>query len=145
VFAACDISETDVIGMIAVRPVIELLDPPDPGIAVWARIRFDLDLATEFGARTALRAICRTAVTDRRVIIEFGPRRFVALCGLRVLLEAADSVRGRGGELAVVGPPPSLRRMHTVLRVGSALPLLDEFVAAPVSPSRPMESHVLGA
>jgi len=138
-------SETDVIGMTAVRPVIELLDPRDPGIAVWARIRFDLDLATEFGARTALRAICRTAVTDRRVIVEFGPRRFVALCGLHVLLEAAESVRERGGELAVMGPPPSLRRMHTVLRIGAALPLLDRAAAAPLPASRPMASHVLGA
>ncbi len=116
--------------MTVTQPVIELLNPGDPGIAVWARIHFDLDLATETGARATLRAICAVPVSDRLVIVEFGPCRFVAVSGLRVLLDAAEMVRVRGGELVVVNPPLSLRRMHALFRIGSAVQLLDRAAAA---------------
>jgi anti-anti-sigma regulatory factor len=129
-------SEEDVVGMAVTQPVIELVNTKDPCIAVWARIRFDLDLATETGARTSLRAICATAVQDRMVVVEFGPGRFVAVCGLQVLLDVADLVRGRGGQLAVVRPPPSLRRMHTIFQVGPALPLLDGPLPPPITHRR---------
>jgi anti-anti-sigma regulatory factor len=112
-------------------PVLELLDPHDPDITVWARIRFDLDLATLSDARRHLRAICATAVSDHLVVVEFAPGRFVAVCGLRLLLEGAESVRLRGGEFAVMRPPPSLRRMHAVFELGSALPMIDRPGDAP--------------
>ncbi len=112
--------------MTVTGPVVELVEPHQENIALWARIEYDVDLATEEATRAGLHACGLSDVTGGRVIVEFGPGRFVAISGLRVLLDLAEAVRRRGGEFEILHPPPSLRRMHELLRLGSTLPLVDD-------------------
>lgn len=109
--------------MTATWPGIEVVHSCDPEVAVWVRINCDLDLATEHRARRDLRKLSAGAAKGGRVIVEFAPDVFVSVIGLSVLLEAARLVQAGCGRFAVVHPPPSLRRMHDRLEVGSALPL----------------------
>jgi anti-anti-sigma regulatory factor len=111
---------------------IELIERSGHGTALWARIRYDLDLATTRQTGSALRKLCAGRVGGRWVIVEFDSGRFVAVCGLRVLLDTAAAVRIRGGEFGVVNPPGSLQRMHALFHVGLALPLFDRAQAVPI-------------
>jgi anti-anti-sigma factor len=111
---------------------VELVERSEYGSAVWARIRYDLDLATTPQTGALLRSLCAGGVEGRWVVLEFDADRFVAVCGLRVLLDAAAAVRLRGGEFGIVNPPRSLQRMHALFRLGLTLPLFDRAQAVPI-------------
>ena len=93
-----------------------------PGM-VWVHVREDLDLATVDGARAGLAAVLDGTPAPGCVAVHVGVDRFVDLRGMRMLLQAVERARRRGGELVVVAPSTSVRLLAELLRCQDALPM----------------------
>ena len=89
---------------------------------MWARA--DLDMATVATARRELSSLLTTSGGVGALLVYLGSECFVDLRGLRLLVEVAAQLRSRGGALAVVAPPHSLRQMVRLAELGAELPLL---------------------
>lgn len=87
--------------------------------ATWLFALGDIELACEKAARAELEALCEASPAT--VVLQFPDGAFVDLRGLAVLVDAARSLRVRGGGLLVVNAPYSLRRMVEILRIESEL------------------------
>jgi anti-anti-sigma factor len=104
--------------------VFEQVGRPTAGGVTWLWAQADLDLATVASARRELSALVAPGRSPGNVLVYLGPDRFVDLRGLRLLVDAAHRVRAQDGALAVVAPPPSLRRLVQLGRVDTELPLI---------------------
>jgi anti-anti-sigma factor len=104
--------------------VFEQVGRPAAGGLTWLWSQSDLDLATVPSARRELSALLPPGYNPGTVLVYLGPERFVDLRGLRLLVDTARRVRSRGGALAVVAPPPSLRRLVQLSRSDTELPLI---------------------
>ncbi len=103
--------------------MFEQVGLPTAGGVIWLWARADLDLATLAGARRELSALIAGG-NPGTVLVYLGSERFVDLRGLQLLVDTARGIRSRGGALAVVAPPRSLRRLVQLGLLGSELPLV---------------------
>ena len=90
----------------------------------WLWARGDLDLATVASARRELATVLPPGHNPGNVLVYLGHERFVDLRGLRLLVDTTRRVRSRDGALAVVAPPPSLRRLVRLSQVDTELLLI---------------------
>jgi anti-anti-sigma regulatory factor len=96
-----------------------------PGVT-WVWARSDIDLAGASNAGTALSELAGLLTGDpRRILVYVGADRVVDQYGARLLHHLAVTIRRRGGDLAVVAPPPSLRRAVLELGLASELPMFE--------------------
>jgi anti-anti-sigma factor len=104
--------------------VFDQVGRPTAGGPTWLWARADLDMATVASARRELAALVAPGRNPGNVLVYLGPERFVDLRGLRLLVQTAQRVRARGGDLAVVAPPRCLQRLVRLGRVDAELPLV---------------------
>jgi anti-anti-sigma factor len=107
-----------------VSAVFEQVGRPTAGGVTWLWAQTDLDLVTVASGRRELSALVAPGRDPGSVLVYLGPERFVDLRGLRLLVDTARRVRSQGGALAVVAPPPSLRRLVQLGRVEADLLLI---------------------
>ena len=111
--------------MEASRPesVMHVVGTPTSRGVTWVWVQEDLDLATVERARRELEAVL-AAPEIGRVLVYVGVERFVALGGLRLIVETAEGVHSRGGALAVVAPPQCVRTLVEINGLAEVLPLI---------------------
>ncbi len=100
--------------------------PEAPGVT-WAWAQSDLDMASESTARAELADLLDGDGPAGVLLVYLGEECFVDVRGLRLLLDASTRLRKRDGQLRVVAPPLSLRRMIQLLG------LADELHTAPTA------------
>jgi len=91
--------------------VFEVVGRPTVEGVTWVRANPDLDIATATRARADLAGLFVDDRASGFVLVYRASERFVGVRGLRLLLEGAEQVRCRGGDLVVVSPPRCLQRM----------------------------------
>lgn len=89
-------------------------------------LRGEADIAVQARLRMRLGdLLADRAVPVRRLVVDAAGLEFLDLSGLTALLDAAERLRGQGGELVLRRPPRRVRRLLDVVRAGSALPVED--------------------
>ena len=105
-------------------PVLRVVGLPTRNGPTWVWVEQDLDLASAAAVHAELTALLTDVTAPGSVLVYLGAECFVDVRGMRLLVDAARQARRRGGDLAVVAPPPCLRRMVTRVGVGDELVLI---------------------
>ena len=73
----------------------------------------------------------RYCAGDRpRVLVDLAQMSFLASTGIRLLLNAAKAVAGRGGKIGFVNPSPGLRDVLDVIGILSVIPIYPDLASA---------------
>lgn len=100
--------------------------------AIRATLAGDLDLATAPELRGSLEELIERGFT--RLVIDLRELSFIDVAGLRMLLELDTASRRDGWRLALVPPPPPVRRIFELTGTTDALPFI---TGDPLSRRRP--------
>lgn len=79
----------------------------------------ELDMVTVEDLRRLLEAAC--AAAERALVVDLTDVPFIDVLSLSALLAAADALRERGANLAVVGARPAVRRVCALLNAEDVL------------------------
>lgn len=90
---------------------IEVTDGTSPPVLA---VKGEIDIATVDALRAAL---VEAIAVGSTVVIDMAGVQFIDGAGLRVVLEAAESLNG-GGPLTILNPPPLVERVLTVVGFG---------------------------
>ncbi|MDO3705320.1 STAS domain-containing protein [Micromonospora sp. C28SCA-DRY-2] len=92
------------------------------GHAVEVRVTGEIDIATVGALRSALWAAPARSVLR----VDLSGVRVLSAAGVRALVAAHLRVRGRGGELVLVGPDPTVRRVLRATGLHRVIPIVEE-------------------
>ncbi|MGS2615033.1 STAS domain-containing protein [Micromonospora sp. LZ34] len=89
--------------------------------AVEVRVSGEVDIATVGALRSALWAAPARAVLR----LDLSGVRVLSAAGVRALVAAHLRIRARGGELVLVGPDPTVRRVLRATGLYRVIPIVD--------------------